>query len=136
LHWQNNWSHSKSKDLFLVLFWYSYANVRYVSQKTIKLNASKKLKLMFSYKWAWPTHSSFSLSTFLFMPQSEWEGGSVKIAACRGSAAHFFGGVQKEVIWVIVYDMKSASLTVYHGMLQYRCLEHWQPRFPLQILIR
>ena len=42
--------------------------------------------------------SSFSLSTFLFMAQGEWELGSVKIAACRGSAAHFFwgGGVQKE----------------------------------------
>ena len=59
------------------------------------------------------------------MPQGKWEGGSVKIAACRGSAAHFFWGVQKEVIWVIVYDMKSASLTVHHGMLQYRCLEHF-----------
>ena len=36
--------------------------------------------------------SSFSLSSFLFMPQGEWEGGSVKIATCRGSTAHFFGG--------------------------------------------
>jgi hypothetical protein len=27
-------------------------------------------------------------------------------------------------IWVVVYDIKSESLTVHHGMLQYQCLEH------------
>jgi hypothetical protein len=35
--------------------------------------------------------SSFSLSTFLFMPQGEWEEGSVKIAACRGKYCPFGG---------------------------------------------
>jgi hypothetical protein len=65
-----------------------------VSLKTIKLNAEEVEAHVFLLMSLTNT-SSFSLSTFLFMPQGEWEGGSVKIAACRGSAAHL-GGMQKE----------------------------------------
>jgi hypothetical protein len=48
--------------------------------------------------------SSFSLSTFLFMPQGEWEEGSVKIAACRGKYCPFggcMGAKGGRGIWVV-----------------------------------